>query len=106
MALDPLQLGLEFGGGGVLGLLTGFAAKKVAKIIAFIIGAEIALLKFLETKGVLDVNWGALAGAAGNVTQAGVEAGTGTSGYLMSILSAIPVGGGFALGAFVGFKKG
>lgn len=106
MALDFLQMGLEFGGGGILGFLIGFATKKIAKLIAVIIGLELALFKFLETKGVLTVNWDALAGAAGNVSSAGVDAGGEAGGYLMSLLSALPVGGGFALGAFLGFKKG
>lgn len=99
-------MGLEFGGGGILGFLIGFATKKVAKVIAVIIGLELALFKFLETKGVLSVNWDALAGAAGNVSAAGVETGGDAAGYLASLLSALPVGGGFALGAFLGFKKG
>lgn len=106
MAIDFLQMGLEFGGGGILGFLIGFATKKIAKLIAVIIGLELALFKFLESKGVLSVNWDALAGAAGNVSSAGVDAGGEASGYLMSLLSALPVGGGFALGAFLGFKKG
>ena len=50
------QVGLELGTGAVIGGLIGFTAKKVAKIIAIIIGLELALFKFLETKGILTVD--------------------------------------------------
>lgn len=101
-----MGLGLEIGGGGVLGAVTGWAAKKVAKIIAFIIGLEVALFKFLETKGVLTVDWDALRGAAGNATSSGAEQAGAASGYLHSILSVLPVGAGFTAGAYLGWKKG
>jgi len=105
---------LEVGGGGVLGFLTGYTAKKVVKIVALLIGAQLALFKFLETRGVLDVNWGRLYTGAGNATDAAANAtmngtsGDGGSGggIFESILSVLPVGGGFAVGALVGFKRG
>jgi len=120
--IDALSLGLEVGGGGVLGFLTGYAAKKVVKVVAVLIGAQLALFKFLETRGVLDVNWDALYGGAANTTRAAANATVGGGGnasnatangangagggLLESFLSALPVGGGFAAGALVGFKKG
>ena len=114
MELDPLSLGIEVGGGGVLGFLTGYAAKKVVKVVAVLIGAQLALFKFLETRGVLEVNWERLYTGAGNATTAAANATVGgnetsaqtNGGLFESILSAIPVGSGFALGAFVGFKRG
>lgn len=104
--VDFMGLGLEIGGGGVLGAITGWAAKKVAKIIAFIIGVEVALFKFLETKGVLTVDWGALQGAAGNATNATANQAGAASGWFHSILSVLPVGAGFTAGALLGWKKG
>jgi uncharacterized membrane protein (Fun14 family) len=119
--IDPFSLGLEVGGGGVLGFLTGYAAKKVVKIVAILIGAQLALFKFLETRGVLEVNWEALYTGAANTTTAAANATVGGNasgnatanganaaggGLFQSLLSALPVGGGFAAGALVGFKKG
>lgn len=113
--LDPLSLGIEVGGGGVLGFLTGYAAKKVVKVVAILVGAQLAVFKFLETRGVLEVNWERLYTGAGNATTAAANAtvggnenpGEGAGGGLFeSVLSALPVGGGFAVGAFVGFKRG
>lgn len=100
------QIGLEFGGGALIGGLIGFAAKKIAKVIAVIIGAQLALFKFLETRGVLDVNWEAITGAADNATQAASDGGSQGASWAMSLLSTLPVGAGFTGGFLVGFRKG
>lgn len=103
--LDPKQLGLEFGTGGVIGLLIGFAAKKIAKIIAIIVGLELALFKFLETKGILVVNWDKI---GANFLMAGDTA-TETSlmtEWIQPILSTLSVGAGFTGGFMLGFRKG
>ena len=97
------QLGLELGGGAMIGGIIGFAAKKVAKIIAVIIGLELALFKFLETRGVLQVDWGAISGGAQDSTE---SAGDGGASLVSSLLSALPVSTGFTGGFLVGFKKG
>ncbi|WP_246982672.1 FUN14 domain-containing protein [Halorientalis marina] len=99
---DPTQIGLEVGGGALIGGVIGFAAKKVAKIIAIIVGLELALFKFLETKGILVVNWEAIGGAA---TDAGGQAAE-APGWIVSLLSALPVTAGFTGGFLVGFRKG
>ena len=98
------QVGLEIGGGALIGGIIGFAAKKIAKLIAIIVGLELALFKFLETRGILSVNWEAISGAAGNSTQTATSA--QPPGWLTSLLSALPVSAGFAGGFLVGFKKG
>ncbi|AQL44196.1 hypothetical protein BV210_16415 [Halorientalis sp. IM1011] len=100
--LDPQQIGIEVGGGAVIGGIIGFAAKKIAKIIAVIVGLELALFKFLETKGILAVNWEAITGAANDGADQAAEA----PGWIMSLLSALPVTAGFSGGFLVGFKKG
>jgi len=101
------QVGLELGGGAMIGGIIGFAAKKVAKIIAILVGIELALFKFLETRGILEVNWEAITGAANNATTvAGDAAGSQPPGWIMSLLSALPVSAGFTGGFLVGFRKG
>ncbi|WP_284008536.1 FUN14 domain-containing protein [Haloarcula pelagica] len=100
------QLGLEAGGGALIGGIIGFAAKKVAKLVAIIVGLELALFKFLETRGILEVNWTAIGGAAQNATQGGGAAAGQPPSWIVSLLSALPVSAGFATGFFVGFKKG
>lgn len=100
--IDLQQLGVEFGGGILVGTFTGFAAKKLFKIIAVIIGIEVALFKFLESRGVLEVDWEKLT--------AGVLELGGTSGspptWVMTILSTLSVSAGFVGGFLIGFRKG
>ena len=100
------QLGIELGGGALIGGIIGFAAKQVAKIIAVIIGLELALFKFLESRGVLDVDWGALQSGAQNATRDAAGAGGEGASLLTSLLSTLPVSAGFAGGFLLGFRKG
>jgi len=100
------QMGLELGGGALIGGIIGFAAKKVAKLIAVIVGLELALFKFLETRGILEVNWKAIGGAAQNATGQASGAAAQPPSWVTSLLSALPVSAGFTGGFAVGFKKG
>ena len=100
------QIGLELGTGAVIGGIIGFAAKKIAKLIAVIVGLELALFKFLETRGILEVNWQAIGGAAKNTTSSAGAAANQPPGWITSLLSALPVSAGFSGGFFVGFKQG
>ncbi len=104
LQIDPQQLGLELGGGAVIGAIVGFAVKKVAKLIAVLIGIELALFKFLESRGILDVNWDKLGATfleAGEVARDGEP-----PSWIMSILSTLSVGVGFTGGFLLGFKRG
>lgn len=106
MALDLnlQQLGLELGTGAIIGGIIGFAAKKVAKIIAVLVGLELALFKFLESRGLLTVDWdGLTAGFAGGAQSA--ASGTPPS-WLQTILSTLSVSAGFVGGFMLGFRKG
>ncbi len=101
----PLQqLGLEFGGGAVIGGIIGFAAKKIAKLIAVIVGLELALFKFLESRGILTVDWSRLSAGLVETTQ---DAATGAPpDWILTILSTLSVSAGFTGGFLLGFRKG
>jgi len=104
VAIDPQQLGLEFGSGAVIGGLIGFTAKKVAKVVAIIVGLELALFKFLESREILTVDWGRLtAGLAGTAESA--ASGTPPS-WVMTVLSTLSISAGFTGGFLLGFRKG
>jgi uncharacterized membrane protein (Fun14 family) len=104
LEIDPQQLGLEFGSGAVVGGIIGFAAKKVAKLIAVIVGLEMALFKFLESRGIMTVDWNRL---SAGVLQAGETAQSGTPpSWVTTLLSTLSVGAGFTGGFMVGFRKG
>jgi uncharacterized membrane protein (Fun14 family) len=100
LGIDPQQLGLEFGSGAVIGGIVGFAAKKIAKVVAIIVGLELALFKFLESRGILQVDWAAL---SAGILKTGQGAPTG---WLSTILSTLSVSVGFTGGFLLGFRKG
>ena len=102
--VNPTSLGLELGTGAVIGAIIGFAAKKVAKLIAVIVGLELALFKWLESRGILTVDWERL--TAGFVDIGSTASSSTPPSWLASILSTLSISAGFAGGFFLGFKKG
>ena len=102
--INPQQLGLELGSGAVIGGIIGFAAKKVAKLIAVLVGLELALFKFLESRGVLTVDWERL---SGGFVEASQSAASGAPpSWVNTILSTLSISAGFTGGFLVGFRKG
>ena len=104
LSLDPTQLGIEFGSGAVIGGIIGFAAKKVAKVVAVLVGIELALFKFLESRGIRTVDGERL---SSGVLQNAQAAADGTPpGWVSTILSTLSISAGFTGGFLAGFKKG
>lgn len=98
--LTPLvgQIGI----GGVGGFLVGYALKKFAKLVAIFLGLGFVILQYLAYVGVISINYGALKDwAMGVMGQA-----SGLGGVVFNILANLPFGASFALGLYVGFKKG
>lgn len=102
--INPASLGFEFGSGAVIGGLVGFAAKKIAKVIAVLIGIELALFKFLESRQIIDVDWNKLTAGLVNVAE-DATAQTPPS-WVSTILSTLSISAGFTGGFYVGFRKG
>ena len=102
VALDPTSLGLQIGGSALMGAVIGFAAKKIAKVIAVIVGAELVLFKFLESQGFLQVNWGKLGGFFENMAS---DAPGQAQSLVDTFISTAGIGAGFAGGFFLGFKR-
>ena len=57
MTADLIPFAGTIGGGFFVGLLTGYAIKKIIKIAAAIVGLFIAALAYLEYQRIIDVNW-------------------------------------------------
>ncbi|WP_435064722.1 FUN14 domain-containing protein [Halobaculum sp. EA56] len=104
LGIDPQKLGLELGTGAVIGGIIGFAAKKVAKLIAVIVGLELALFKFLESRDILTVNWDKLGATFMSASDAATAEAPPT--WVETILSTLSVSAGFTGGFFLGFKRG
>ncbi|USZ72623.1 FUN14 domain-containing protein [Natronosalvus halobius] len=98
--IDPTALGLEFGGGAAIGALMGFAAKKIAKLIAVIIGVQLVIFRYLESQGILIVDWGALSNGLIKTSEHADPT------YLESLISTMSVGVGFTAGFLIGFRRG
>jgi uncharacterized membrane protein (Fun14 family) len=92
----------DLGIGGIAGAITGWTAKKIAKIVAFFVGIGILGLKWLEQQGVIIVNWSALRGEDG----AGAAVQESATTFMESVIGTIPMGAGFAVGFALGIKKG
>lgn len=98
------QLGLEFGSGAIIGALIGFTAKKVAKVVAVLVGLELALFKLLESRGLVSVDWEAL---SAGMLQASREAANGAPpSWLQTLLSTLSISAGFTGGFLLGFRRG
>jgi uncharacterized membrane protein (Fun14 family) len=95
-------LALEFGAGAVLGGLVGLAAKRVAKVLAVMIGVQLMLFRYLESRGILVVDWDHLSGGLFGTTRPPST----ESHWLESTLSVLSLGVGFTSGFLLGFYRG
>ncbi|QCS42946.1 FUN14 domain-containing protein [Natrinema versiforme] len=102
--LDPTTLGLEFGGGAVVGGLIGFAAKKIAKLLAIIVGVQLMAFRYLESQGIVIVDWNRL--SAGILKTQERAQGAADIHWLQSMISTLSIGAGFTSGFLIGFHRG
>lgn len=98
--LDPTALGLEFGGGAAVGFVGGYAAKKATKLVAVIVGLHLAVLRYLESEGILAVDWEKL---GAELAAVGAYA---DPSYLEGVVSTLSIGAGATGGFLLGFRRG
>jgi uncharacterized membrane protein (Fun14 family) len=98
--LSPLLT--QLGVGGVVGLCIGYALKKIAKIVAVIIGIFSLGLIYLESQGLISVDWLGVE-AWGNTALASLGQ---MEGVLGTLLSNLPFAGGVIIGLGIGVKMG
>ncbi len=95
----------SIGFGGVAGLVVGYAAKKVTKFVALVLGLVFILVQVLAYKGFISVHWDAVQSSAEQVWTD--PQGTTLADHAWQILSAnLPFGSGFVGGFLLGFKLG
>lgn len=95
-------LAKQLGVGGIIGLSVGYALKKIAKIVAFIIGLFTLGLLYLEYQGLISVDWLGVE-VWGNTALSALNQVEGVLGVLISNL---PFAGGFIIGMGLGLKMG
>ncbi|MDP2900897.1 MAG: FUN14 domain-containing protein [Candidatus Bathyarchaeota archaeon] len=98
--LTPLLT--QLGVGGVAGLCTGYALKKIGKLVAVLVGIAFLGLELLAYKGIISINYSALQEwASGLIGQVG-EA----EGILTLIIGNLPFASSFLVGFALGIKIG
>ena len=91
--------------GGVAGLVVGYAAKKMTKLAALLLGVLFILLQVLVYEGFITINWTAVQHSAETVWRD--PHGMTLADHFWEIVTAnLPFGGGFVAGFAVGFKLG
>lgn len=48
-------LGVSAAGSGILGFLSGYAAKKLLKLVLFLVGLQLGVLAVLENRGIISI---------------------------------------------------
>jgi uncharacterized membrane protein (Fun14 family) len=109
MSVDAFtSISATIGGGFIGGLLFGYALKKVAKLIAVVVGLFIAGLTYLQYQQVAYFDWDKIermiTAAFGNVTSQ-IFSNQDISSIALSNLG-IPLTSGMSAGFAVGFMKG
>jgi uncharacterized membrane protein (Fun14 family) len=116
MSLGIESLVTPIGVGGFAGFLVGYAIRKVIKLIFMLVGIGIAFVLFLQSKGILNVDYQKLDAFAQNVTSSVINSTVPTtttyntsvisgSTIIHSILS-VPMLGGATAGFLLGFMVG
>lgn len=101
------------GGGFFVGILIGYALKKVVKLAAVVVGLLFAGIAYLQYQQILNINWNNLEAASQNALSTLANATAripvfNSSDHTAAALSnlGIPLTGSVATGFAVGFMKG
>jgi uncharacterized membrane protein (Fun14 family) len=110
------------GGGFFVGVLIGYALKKVIKLVAVIVGLFLAGLAYLQYHQIANINWNKLQTVSENAITTlsnaiimqipGISAGDGhaaaaaTASSLAMTSFGIPLTGSMSAGFTIGFMKG
>jgi uncharacterized membrane protein (Fun14 family) len=92
----------EIGIGGVGGFLVGYATKKAAKMLAFLIGITFLGLQYLAYKDIISINYLALTNFANGLVGQAV----GTQSIFTDLIAHAPFGASFVGGVYLGLQKG
>ena len=90
---DLMPFAGTIGGGFFIGLVAGYAIKKIIKIAAVIVGLFIAALAYLEYQRIIDVNWAKIQAVSQNgltwvanmIIHISINIGSGHTGTLSNL---------------------
>lgn len=92
----------EIGVGGIGGFIVGFALKKIAKIVAIVLGLAFVALQYLAYKGIISIDYLSLRNWVTNLMGQTAE----YQGIITDVVAHIPFGASFVFGLYLGLKKG
>ncbi|WP_265111419.1 FUN14 domain-containing protein [Halosolutus halophilus] len=101
--VDPTTLSVEFLASAVIGGCIGYATKKLAKVLAIIVCVELMTVRYLESQGIVMIDWNRL--SAGLVGSADVTPNVDTH-WIESAVSTLTIGAGFTSGFLIGYHRG
>ncbi|MGC2571760.1 MAG: FUN14 domain-containing protein [Candidatus Nitrosopolaris sp.] len=105
-------IGVTIGGGFFVGILIGYALKKVVKVIAVVAGLFFAGLAYLQYNQIVNINWSKLQAVSQSTIMTLANATAQIPGFSSSdntiALSnlGIPLTGSLSMGFAIGFMKG
>ncbi len=99
------QIGPQLGFGGIAGLVVGYTAKKVTKLIALGLGLAFLLIQVLAYNDLITVNWTTVQHTAEGIWSNPQGVTIADRAWAMMTAN-LPFGGGFAVGFALGFKLG
>ena len=100
--IDATQVGIQASGGGIAGFALGYAAKKIVKFVLLISGVTLGILAYLDHQGIIPVPWELITAISINSDEAATQA----QALFDAFVGVVPLGGGFAVGTAIGFKRG
>ncbi len=121
MSIENLSsIAATIGGGFLVGILIGYALKKVVKILAIVIGLFFAGLAYLQYQQIVNINWIKLQATSENAITTLTNATTQISDHISNVTDSnnhttaalaisnfgIPLTGSMAIGFALGFLKG
>ncbi len=89
----------DLGYAGFAGFVVGFAVKKLINLFLMFVGLYLLSLFWLQSKGIIDINWGQFWVLFKSLFQ-GVDA------FVKGALKTAAFSSAFAAGFFLGFKSG
>ncbi len=107
------SFGATIGGGFFVGILIGYALKKVVKIVAIVVGLFFAGLAYLQYQQIVAINWNKIPQISQNVVTTLANATTqipgfngGCSADIAISNFGIPLTGSMSVGFTIGFIRG
>jgi uncharacterized membrane protein (Fun14 family) len=101
------SIAATIGGGFFAGLITGWALKKIIKLIAVVVGIFLGALIYLQTQAIINLNWNKLQSVS-EATLSTIGNSITNTADISTIIGniGIPLTGSLSAGFAIGFSKG